>query len=124
MLARPAVRHAASACSTNSTGVGPFVVADQHGGMVGVELKVRAGALLTDAEEAVYGATAVGAGEPFVAGPELELSRLGAALTASRVANRVAMSTPLRSAVRCWSCDSSFDQARASERSPGSGACG
>jgi hypothetical protein len=57
------------------------VVADQDGGVVGVEGEgALMGALLPDAEEPVDGAAAMGAGEPLVVGTELEGGRLGGGL--------------------------------------------
>ena len=79
------------------------VLADQDRGVVGVEDEgALVGALLADAEEVVDGAAAVGAGDPVVVGAELELAASGACFTASSVANRVAVSTPLRIESSTW----------------------
>ena len=74
MLAMPAVRQAARACSTNSTGVGPLSRADEDGGVVGVEDELAlVRALLADAEEVGDRRAAVRPLQPLVVGPELEL---------------------------------------------------
>jgi hypothetical protein len=54
------------------------------------------GAFFADPEVVGDGAAVVGAADPLVVGAELEAGCLGVCLTASRVANRVAVSTPLR----------------------------
>ena len=57
------------------------VVADQDGGVVGVEDEgALVGALFADAEEVVDGAAVVGAADPLVVGAELEPGRLGGLL--------------------------------------------
>src|SRR5918993_1183536 len=72
MLARPAVRQAAMACSRNSTGVGP-VSLPEHGRMVGViDVLPLVPHLLHRPGEAVDGAAAVRAAHPPVAGAELK----------------------------------------------------
>ena len=74
-----------------------MVLADQDGGVVGVEDEgPLVGALFSDPVVVGDGAAVVGAADPLVVGAELEAGCLGACLTASRVANRVAVSTPLR----------------------------
>jgi hypothetical protein len=74
--------------------------------MVGVEDPgALVGPLLADAEEVGELAAAVGARDPLVVGPELEGRGLGDCFTASSVAKRVAVSTPLRtwsSVVSVW----------------------
>jgi hypothetical protein len=65
--------------------------------VVGVEDEAAlVGALLADAEVVGDGAAVVGAADPLVVGAELDLAASGACLTASRVAKRVTVSTPLR----------------------------
>ena len=73
------------------------VLADQDGRVVSVEDEgplVRS--LLADAEVVGDGAAVVGAADPLVGARNWKLAASGACLTASRVANRVAVSTPLR----------------------------
>ena len=86
------------AWSRNSTGVGRLAGADEDGRVVGVvgERRLARGVLLAGAVEALDGGAAVRAADPFVAGAELELGELRCGLTASRVANSVGTSTPLR----------------------------
>ena len=73
-----------------------MVLADQDGGVVGVKEAPLVGAFLSDPVGVGDGGAVVGAADPLVVGAELEAGRLGACLTALRVANRVAVSTPLR----------------------------
>ena len=81
MLAMPAVRQAASACSRNSTGVGRVVLADEDGRVVGVEReRLLVGHLLHGAVEAVDRRLVVGAADPLVRGAELELGDVVVAL--------------------------------------------
>ena len=78
MLAMPAVRQAASACSRYSTGVGPLSVPTSTAGWSASKrerLLVRH--LLHGAVEAVDRRLVVGAADPAVGGPELELGDLG-----------------------------------------------
>jgi hypothetical protein len=78
MLARPAVRQAASACRTNSDRGGSVVLADEDGGVVGVEDEAPlVGAFFADPEVVGDGAAVVGAADPLVVGAELEAGCLG-----------------------------------------------
>jgi len=80
----------------------PVIPADQDGWVVGVEderMLVRT--LLSGTEVVRDRGAVVCAADPCVPGAELELGRLRACFTASRVAKRVAVSTPLRIAPLC-----------------------
>src|SRR4051794_39812982 len=76
MFTSPAVRQAASACSRNSTGVGPVVGAGEHRRVVGREREASVSAdLLSGAVVAVDSRRAVGSADPGVAGLELEVGQ-------------------------------------------------
>src|SRR6266498_850675 len=97
MLARPAVRHAASACSTNSTGVGPWSWPTRTAGWSASKTKLRSWerSSPTPKKSAMVLRLWVPLCHSLWA-RNWNLAASGACLTASRVANRVAVSTPLR----------------------------
>ena len=97
MLARPAVRQAASACSTNSTGVGPLSRPTRTAGWSASKWKVRS--CVRSSPTPKKPSMVLRLWVPlthWLWARNWNLAASGAALTASRVANRVAVSTPLR----------------------------
>src|SRR5512133_4066096 len=97
MLAKPAVRQAASACSTNSTGVGPWSRPTSTAGWSASNTKVRSCERSSPTPK--KSAMVLRLWVPlchWLWARNWNLAASGACLTASRVANRVAVSTPLR----------------------------
>ncbi len=97
MLARPAVRQAASACSTYSTGVGPLSVPTSTAGWSASKWKVRSWVRSspTPKKPSIVPRLWVPMTHSLWA-RNWNFAASGAAFTASSVANRVAVSTPLR----------------------------
>src|SRR6266545_3268071 len=97
ILARPAVRQAASACSTNSTGVGPLSWPTSTAGWSASKTKLRwwVRSSPTPKKSLMVPRLWVPLTH-WLWARNWNLAASGACLTASRVANRVAVSTPLR----------------------------
>src|SRR5262245_37361557 len=97
MLARPAVRQAARACRTNSTGVGPLSRPTRTAGWSASKWNVRSceRSSPTPKKPSIVLRLWVPLSHSLLA-RNWNFAASGAALTASSVANRVAVSTPLR----------------------------
>src|SRR6266508_233322 len=103
MLARPAVRQAASACSTNSTGVGPWSWPTRTAGWSASKTKVCS--WVRSSPTPKKSLMVLRLWVPLIHwlwARNWKLAAWGACLTASRVANRVAVSTPLRIESSIW----------------------
>src|SRR6266508_119779 len=97
MLASPAVRQAASACSTYSTGVGPLSRPTSTAGWSASKWKLRSCARSAPTPWKPWMVLRLWVPlSHWLAARNWNLAASGAALTASRVANRVAVSTPFR----------------------------
>src|SRR5690606_6281436 len=97
MLARPAVRHDASACSRNSTGVGPWSLPTSTAGWSASYTKVISWPRSSptpkksEIDERLWVPPI-----HWLWARNWNFAAAGACLTASRVAKRVSVSTPLR----------------------------